>query len=226
MSPHSKNMVDDYGWKWQNIQEIVLNIWFYFYVYINKLRITKIYVVDICIYKSEDPEEYFYNLMFKRLFKLWYQVRNHKDSTIILEYLLKRGTKMILKTLMKNQDSDHLCVLVSQLCLTLCNPMDCSPPSSPVQGILQQEYWSGLPFPSPRGLLDPGIKPKSPALQADSLPPELQGSHLYFKIRTRLYDSSLKNGQITHQWCIYTKRKIKCWESNMLYLSLAFWTSS
>ena len=34
----------------------------------------------------------------------------------------------------------------------------------------RQEYWSGLPFPSPGDLPDPGIKPVSPALQADSLP--------------------------------------------------------
>ena len=34
------------------------------------------------------------------------------------------------------------------------------------------EYWSGLPFPSPRNLPDPGIEPRSPALQADSLPAE------------------------------------------------------
>ena len=33
----------------------------------------------------------------------------------------------------------------------------------------RQEYWSGLPFPSPGDLPDPGIKPRSPALQADSL---------------------------------------------------------
>jgi len=33
----------------------------------------------------------------------------------------------------------------------------------------RQEYWSGLPFPSPGDLPDPGIKPGSPALQADSL---------------------------------------------------------
>ena len=42
----------------------------------------------------------------------------------------------------------------------------------------RQEYWSGLPFPSPGDLPDPGIDPGSPALQADSLPSELQGSHL------------------------------------------------
>ena len=36
-------------------------------------------------------------------------------------------------------------------------------------GFSRQEYWSGLPFPPPGDLLDPGIKPKSPALQVDSL---------------------------------------------------------
>ena len=36
----------------------------------------------------------------------------------------------------------------------------------------RQEYWSGLPFPSPGDLPSPGIKPRSPSLQADSLPSE------------------------------------------------------
>ena len=39
----------------------------------------------------------------------------------------------------------------------------------------RQEYWSGLPFPSPGDLPDPGIEPRSPALQADMLPSELLG---------------------------------------------------
>jgi len=38
-----------------------------------------------------------------------------------------------------------------------------------------QEYWSELPFPSPGDLLEPGIEPQSPALQADSLPSEPLG---------------------------------------------------
>ena len=42
-------------------------------------------------------------------------------------------------------------------------------------GFSGQEYWSGLPFPSPGDLPDPGIEPRSPALQADSLPTELSG---------------------------------------------------
>ena len=41
-------------------------------------------------------------------------------------------------------------------------------------GISKQEYWSRLPFPSPGDLPNPGIKPRSPAFQADSLPTELK----------------------------------------------------
>ena len=43
----------------------------------------------------------------------------------------------------------------------------------------RQEYWSGLPFPSPGYLPNPGIKPPSPALQADSLPSELPQKPIY-----------------------------------------------
>ena len=42
----------------------------------------------------------------------------------------------------------------------------------------RQEDWSGLPFPSPGDLPDPGIKPKSPALQAEALPSEPSGKSL------------------------------------------------
>ena len=42
-------------------------------------------------------------------------------------------------------------------------------------GFSRQEVWSGLPFPSPGDLPDPGIEPGYPALQADSLPTELLG---------------------------------------------------
>ena len=45
----------------------------------------------------------------------------------------------------------------------------------PSVGFSRQEYWSGLPFPSPGDLPNPGIKPGSPALQADALPSEPPG---------------------------------------------------
>ena len=46
-------------------------------------------------------------------------------------------------------------------------------------GLSRQESWSGLPFPSPGDLPDPGIEPWSPALLADSLPPEPPGKYSY-----------------------------------------------
>ena len=42
-------------------------------------------------------------------------------------------------------------------------------------GVSRQEYWSGLPFPSPRDLSNPGTEPRSPASQADSSPSEATG---------------------------------------------------
>ena len=54
-------------------------------------------------------------------------------------------------------------VLVAKLFPTLCDLMDCSPPDSSM-GFSRQEYWSGLPFPSPGDVPEPGIEPWSPAL--------------------------------------------------------------
>ena len=62
-------------------------------------------------------------------------------------------------------------VLVGQSCPILCDPMDCSLQASSVE-FSRQEYWSRLPFPSPEDLPNPEIEPRSPTLQADSLPAE------------------------------------------------------
>ena len=58
----------------------------------------------------------------------------------------------------------YVCANSLQPYLTLCNPTDCSPLGSSAMGFSRQEYWRGLPFPSPRVLPDPGIKLASPAL--------------------------------------------------------------
>ena len=60
-------------------------------------------------------------------------------------------------------------MLVAQSCPTLCDSMDCSPPGSSVRGILQARILEWAAIPPPGGLPDPAIKPRSPALQADSL---------------------------------------------------------
>ena len=66
-------------------------------------------------------------------------------------------------------------VLVSESCMTLCDPMDCSPQSSSVHGALQARIVEWVAISSPWYLLNPGIEPASPALQADSLPSEPPG---------------------------------------------------
>ena len=81
---------------------------------------------------------------------------------------------------------------VAHLCSTLCNPLDCSPPGSSSHGILQARILEWLPFPSPGDLPYPGIKPRSPGLQADSLPSEPPGKPnfcLFNRKDVNLYNS-------------------------------------
>ena len=68
----------------------------------------------------------------------------------------------------------HVIALVTKLCPTLATKWTIArmPPLS--MEFSRQEYWSGLPFPSPGYLPDPGSEPGSPALQADPLLTELQ----------------------------------------------------
>ena len=47
---------------------------------------------------------------------------------------------------------------IAQSCPSLCDPMDCGPPGSSVHGIFQAKYQSGLPFPPPRDISDPGTE--------------------------------------------------------------------
>ena len=63
-------------------------------------------------------------------------------------------------------------VLAAQSCPTLWDPVDRSPPGSSVHGILQARILEWVAIPSPGDLPDSEIEPRSPALQADSLPSE------------------------------------------------------
>ena len=59
---------------------------------------------------------------------------------------------------------------VAQLCLTFATPRTATRQAFLSMEFSRQEYWSELPFPSPEELPNPGIEPRSPVLQADSLP--------------------------------------------------------
>ena len=77
--------------------------------------------------------------------------------------------------------------LVTQSCPTLRDPVDCHPSGSSLHGVLQARNWSGLPCPPPGDLPNPGIEPRYPALQVDSLPSEPPGKPWYASI----YDKRL-----------------------------------
>ena len=80
-----------------------------------------------------------------------------------------RSTKMKNGDRMKPQYKLAVCVKVAQLHLTFCDPMDYNLPGSSVHAILQARIleWGAIPF--SRDLPNPGIKPRSPALQVDCL---------------------------------------------------------
>ena len=69
----------------------------------------------------------------------------------------------------------HVCAKLLQSRTTLCDPMDYSLPVSSAHGILQARVLASVAILFSRGLLNPGIKPGSPTLQADSLPSEPTG---------------------------------------------------
>ena len=92
-------------------------------------------------------------LLFKPILSSFY----HKASLTVLAFLLLDEVKLLSRV---------------QLFAT---PWTIAYQAPPSMGFSRQECWSGLPFPSPGDLPDPGIEPRSPTLQADTLPSEPPG---------------------------------------------------
>ena len=68
----------------------------------------------------------------------------------------------------------------------LVTPWTVARQASLAMGLPRQEFWSGLLFPPPEDLIDPGIEPVSPALEVDSLPPWKLMNH-YYSIQMELW---------------------------------------
>ena len=115
--------------------------------------------------------QFYHLIVLKKITGTFPRLKDTKRLYKYMQYL------MLSWTLYQRESESE----VAQSCPTLCYPMDCSPPGSSVHGIYQARIWVGLPFPSPGDLLNPGIEPRSPALQADALtsapPRSLQGLH-------------------------------------------------
>ena len=97
--------------------------------------------------------------------------------------------------------------MVTKLCLTLATPWAVAFQARLSIGFSRQEYQSGLPFPSLGDLPNPGNKPESPALQADSLPTELPLVAQLVKnlpamretwVQSLGWEDSLEKGKATH----------------------------
>ena len=97
--------------------------------------------------------------------------------------------------------SMHVCVL-SHLWLFV-TPWTVAHQAPPSMGFSRQEYWSGLLFPTPGDLLDPGIELVSPALEADSLPLGHQRSPIYIYIPTIPSSHSCKKQEGQHLYIFF-----------------------
>ena len=76
-------------------------------------------------------------------------------------------------------------------------------------GYSRQEYWSGVPCPPPRDLPDPGIEPRSPALQADSLLPSYKGSPSIVYATLKLNFSLIKYLNVNFKSTNYSSKNKK-----------------
>ena len=102
----------------------------------------------------------------------------------------------------------------------------------PSMGFSRQEYWSGLPFPPPGHLPDPGIEPRSPALQADTLLSESPGKPFIEHIPKSLHQAWPKcqgwgegKGRCQIQEMILVLKKMTFYSGNPLNLTiLCFFT--
>ena len=88
--------------------------------------------------------------------------------------------------------------LVAQSCLTVATPWTVAHQTPRSMGFYRQEYWSGLPFPSPGDLPNPGIKPRSPALQVDSL--DISGKKSTENMEAVQYSGVSELQVVQHHW--------------------------
>ena len=108
---------------------------------------------------------------------------------------------------------------VVQLCPTLCNSMDCSPPSSSVHGISQARILEWVAIPSPGDFPNPGIKPGSPALWADALLSESPNEQIQ---TTNQQQQTLGAGQ--ECWYVCLTLKVRCYIiKNILFSTKTMW---
>ena len=87
------------------------------------------------------------------------------ESCRLTLFLAASSLQRLFRQKQNKQRETHISVTCSVVksCMTLDDPINCNDQAPLSMGFPRQEYWSGLPFPSPGDLHDPGIEPRSPA---------------------------------------------------------------
>ena len=142
--------------------------------WIRIIHIVKMSILPKAIYRIKKKKTYqningiFHRTTKKRILQF---VWNHQRSWLAKAILKKNKAEDIMLPDLKLHYK-VVCLLLSHVQLFV-TPWTIACPVPPSMGFSRQEYWNGFPFPSPGDLPDTGIKPRSSALQADSLPSEL-----------------------------------------------------
>ena len=97
--------------------------------------------------------------------------------------------------MIENRYSNCYCCLVAKSCLTLLRPRGLYLSVLLPMGFPRQKCWSGLPFPSPADLPDPGIKPVSPVLASGFFTTELPGKSTLKYFHTNVHSSTVHSSQ-------------------------------
>ena len=111
---------------------------------------------------------------------------DHRDLLSLKSQVTQILTHSCSPVLLSTFNGVYVCLKKTSVVFNSLQPHGLCLPGSSVHGFSRQEYWSGLPCPPPGDLPNPGIKPRSPALQADSLssePPGMVGMYIMMSYR-------------------------------------------
>ena len=115
------------------------------------------------------------SIQYSDLQRIFQASAYHSSTSFWLDHAVSFRGEFVpfkIQAILWNCDSESHSVMSN----SSVTPMACSLPGSSVHGILQQESWGGLSFPFSGDLPNPGIKPRSPVLQADFLCLSHQGN--------------------------------------------------
>ena len=130
-----------------------------------------------------------------------------KSQTQLSNCTCKNFNKTLFTKTGDGPDLTHIITDEVKWKLLICVPFFVTSGTIQSMEFSRPEYWNGEPFPSPRDLPKPGTEPRSPSLQADSLPTEPQGKHYHRYIAASIFRHYFE------RWLFVCLRNIYLWSS-------------